>query len=292
MMILITKIKKRITFLKKFATIYSQIPLENQVWILNELDSSLLDEIDQNLEYFNLIFESCKNKVVNQENSTQVLMKYDDVINGISQTRKALKFIHQSDSFDSKKLTCHPQITERVQNLQSDAQFTREFFNDLIYDRKIIDCLLNSHKQWSNAVKELANSESNFNPISVRDEITHWFNHQNKVKKIIDFFSRRDVEASFFILACLKKVSSSNMYDFKLCLSRINSKLADYQYLFKDFPIETLWNANTLTEISDCLDLQFKQLFRIKNNRYPKKRFLKFLQMLSRELNHKIIEVL
>ena len=101
-----------------------------------------------------------------------------------------------------------------------------------------------------------------------------------------------EVALTLDILKHGKRFHATVSFDTDTGLKQALAKVADYNPLMKDFPINDLLSATELEKIKPAVQQIFSHLRKVRNTKYPIQRCLKLIEAISRDLSQQLLKVL
>lgn len=157
---------------------------------------------------------------------------------------------------------------------------------ELLSNTTFLNDLQNTVNGWIKSIRGLAKLSRDADSGSATQEITFWLNLETALKSI-DKQTRNDgVQLTLDVLQNAKRYQAKVSFFADTGLKESMEMVQKYNQLMKDFPVDDLLTATTLTKIQEALDAIFSHLNKkLRYSGYPVSRALPLVHAISGDLD-------
>ena len=157
---------------------------------------------------------------------------------------------------------------------------------ELLSNTTFLNDLQNTVNNWIKSIRALTKLSRDADSGSATQEINFWLNLENALRNV-DKQTRSDgVQLTLDILQNAKRYQAKVSFFADTGLKETLEVIQKYNQLMKDFPMDELLTATTLTKIKDALDSIFNHLNKkLRYSGYPISRALPLVHAISGDLD-------
>lgn len=238
------------------------------------------------------IFNSYKQFILKKPQSDQDA--YNLLMKRISELNLALLHCQQSIEVPEIQLMFDTAIKNKCAIAKTEGRKpSTNDCTDLMNDNNFINSLAQCVSKWIQDISTITKMKYEITTGNTLQEINYWVSFERSLNFIEQQVKMPEVELTLEILKFKRKFGITTTFENDLNLKNIIAKSTKVSAVMKDFPINELLSANTLSDISSAIGVIFLHVKKINNNdAYEPSRFLSFLEALSRDLLVQILKIL
>jgi dynein heavy chain 1 len=183
-------------------------------------------------------------------------------------------------------LKAHPKIMEMVEQGSKDV-------SGLVQDSSFLNKIQNDVNSWIKEIQKVTLLTRDVQSGTARQEIEFWNLMERSLQQIENQLRTDHVQLTLEILKAAKRFHATVSFIADTGIKEATDKVAKYNQLMKDFPINELLAAVDLERIKEAIDLIFSHFNRkLKLSPYPVSRALMLAEAISKDFNSQILSVL
>ena len=122
-------------------------------------------------------------------------------------------------------------------------------------------------------------------------EINFWTNLERALLQVQEKRDGMEVNLTLDILKQGKRFHATVSFDSDTGLKQAIEMVKDYNTLMREFPLNEMITAYDVNKIAASLVPIFNHMKRIRTSKYPIQRFVKLIEVLSRDLSNQLLKV-
>ena len=302
-----------IAFLKRPSPLDASRPVAEQIHMVNLPSSYIADEDSRNdsqgTSPFEVLHSVLHNALVpyfeayTRSQSSAGRAWYDsDAKSGIPGARRrlgelemSLLHLQQNTDIPLVHLTMHPVVATALQEAETDGkQPTLHVIpSQILEDFQVLNGVQANVNSWVQSIKNVTKLVESSECGSAAQEINFWLSLESALARVEQTLQSPGVLLSLDVLKNAKRFQAGISLKDDTKLSIAQTTVHSYNALMRDFPLDELSSATTLTKIQDALVQIFSHIHKkLRLSTYPVKRALKLVEGISEDLNTQLHRVL
>jgi dynein heavy chain 1 len=220
-------------------------------------------------------------------------LKGDEDKAGYQLTKKKLKelelslvHLQKNVAIPSVTLKAHPTIMTMVEQGSKDV-------SELIQDSTFLNKIQNDVNSWIKEIQKVTLLTRDVQSGTARQEIEFWNLMERSLQQIENQLRTDHVQLTLEILKAAKRFHATVSFIADTGIKEATDRVAKYNQLMKDFPINELLSAVDLERIAEAIDVIFGHFNRkLKLSPYPVSRALLLAEAISKDFSSQILSVL
>ena len=303
-----------IAFLKRPGQLDGSRSMAEQVHAINLPSSFLGDENDRSdpngTSPFEVLHSILHNALVpyfeaytRSQSSTGRAWYDSDAKSGIPGARRrlgelemSLLHLQQNTDIPIVHLAMHPVVSAALQEAEADGRSpSLQLIPRHVLDDSLVLNSVQSHvNSWVKSIQGMTKLVKDSECGTASQEINFWISLESALAKVDRDLQTPNVQLTLDILNNGKRFQAGISLKDDTNLATAQATVHNYNVLMRDFPLDELSSATTLTRIQDALVQIFSHMnkkLRLSSN-YPVKRALKLVEGISDDLNTQLHRVL
>ncbi|XP_077971534.1 cytoplasmic dynein 1 heavy chain 1-like isoform X1 [Styela clava] len=212
----------------------------------------------------------------------------------IAELEMGLLHLQQNIDIPEISLPIHPTVTGVIRKCQAESRRARvQDFGDKVEDSTYLNALQNGVNRWIREIQKVTKLDRDPSSGTAMQEINFWLNLDRALMRIQDMRESPEITLTLDILKHGKRFHATVSFDTDTGLKQALAKVADYNPLMKDFPLNDLLSATELERIRSALTAIFSHMRKIRTcQQYPIQRALRLIEAISRDLMAQMLKVL
>ena len=194
------------------------------------------------------------------------------------------------------QFTMHPVITGTLREASDERRTPalQMIPQNLLEDSQLLNQITNQVNSWNKQIQAVTKLVKDSDCGSAAQEISFWISLEGNLASIDQQLQSPGVQLSLDVLTNAKRYQAGIGLKNDPDLAGAQQTVHNYNVLMRDFPLDELSSATTLSRIQDALIQIFSHInkkLRLSTN-YPVKRALKLVEGISEDLNTQLHRVL
>ncbi|RIA96574.1 dynein heavy chain [Glomus cerebriforme] len=224
--------------------------------------------------------------------------KHDDSKMGIPMAKKkitelelSLLHLQQNVEIPEISLNIHPIVQKAVEEARK--RITVDMIDQaLLSDSTFLNKLQGDVNGWIKEIKKVTKLSRDPASGTAIQEINFWLSMEKALEGVDEQLKGDHIELTLSILRHAKRYHTTVSFIADTGLKESKEKVAKYNQLMKDFPLNELLSAPDVNKIKESLNVIFSHLKKLRLSLYPIKKALALVEAISRDLNDQLLKVL
>lgn len=244
-------------------------------------------------------FEASSQFSSSQENTTR---NYQDkeALGAIPTTRRkiaelelSLLHLQQNIEIPELTLTIHPVIEKALHNSPKGEPTIDLIAPEYLSDTDFLNALQSIVNGWIKSIQGITRMSRDPDSGTAAQEINFWLSMETALKHIEDQLQGPGVTLTLNVLRNAKRFHATVSFLSDTGIKEASEKIAKYNQLMRDFPLDELISATTLSGVQKALLLIFGHLNKkLRITPYPVRRALSLVEGISDDLNTSLQSIL
>lgn len=158
-----------------------------------------------------------------------------------------------------------------------------------LQDSTFLNSLQSLVNGWIKSIQGITKMSRDISNGSATQEINFWLNMESALERIGTQLTGEGVRLTMDILKIAKRYQATVSFRIDTGLNEASDKVQKYNQLMRDFPLDELLSATSLTKIQDALNLIFAHLNKkLRICPYPIRRALPLVEAISSDLESQL----
>ncbi|RMZ76007.1 hypothetical protein DV738_g5168, partial [Chaetothyriales sp. CBS 135597] len=304
-----------IAFLKRPSPLDAAVPIAEQIHMINLPSCSLAEQVNQGsapgrASPFEVLHSLLHNALVpyfeastRAQTSSDSRTWYDtDSKAGIPGARRrlgelemSLLHLQQNTDIPIVHLALHPVVAAALQDAATEGKQPSIHLipSHTLEDSHVLNGVQASVNSWVLSIKNVTKLVDSSECGSAGQEINFWLSLESALARVEQALASPGVVLTLEMLKNAKRFQAGISLKDDTKLSAAQATVHNYNALMRDFPLDDLSSATTLTRIQDALAQIFDHINKkLRLSSYPVKRALKLVEGISEDLKTQIHRVL
>ena len=206
-----------------------------------------------------------------------------------------LGLLHLQQNIEIPEITLqpHPIIGQLIAECAKQNRKARvSDFEDRMNDAAFLNALRSGVNKWIREIQKVTRLDRDPSSGTALQEIAFWLNLERALHRIQERRDGLECTLTLDVLKQAKRFHATVSFDADTGLRTSLELVADYNTLFKDFPLNELLSATELDKLRSAVQSIFVHLKKIRNTKYPLVRCMKLVEAISRDLLAQLLKIL
>lgn len=211
----------------------------------------------------------------------------------LAELEMGLLHLQQNIDIPEISLIIHQQVQTTIKRCADESRKAKVAdFGDKVEDSTFLNQLHNGVNRWIKEIQKVTTLDRDPSSGTALQEVSFWLNLERALHRLQEKRESLEITLTLDILKHGKRFHATVSFDTDTGLKQALAKVADYNPLMKDFPINDLLSATELDRIRSAVQSIFSHLRKVRNTKYPIQRALKLIEAISRDLSQQLLKVL
>ncbi|TQS39101.1 hypothetical protein Golomagni_00379 [Golovinomyces magnicellulatus] len=213
----------------------------------------------------------------------------------IAELGLSLLHLQQNVEIPELILPLHPLVQNAIDEAAvRGVKATPEFIPaQSLQDSAFLNSLQSLVNGWIKSIQSITKMSRDPSSGSATQEINFWLNMESALERIGTQLSGEGVRLTMEILKIAKRYQATVSFRIDTGLNEASEKVQKYNQLMRDFPLDELLSATSLSKIQDALNQIFAHLNKkLRICPYPVRRALPLVEAISSDLNSQLHSLL
>lgn len=211
----------------------------------------------------------------------------------IAELELSLLHLQQNMEIPELNLNIHPIIERALENNPNSEPTVDLIPSEYLSDTEFLNSLQSIVNGWIKSIQGITRMSRDPDSGTATQEINFWLSMEKALKHIEDQLQGQGVTLTLKILRNAKRFHATVSFLSDTGIKEASEKIAKYNQLMRDFPLDELISATTLNGVQKALLLILGHLNKkLRITPYPVRRALSLVEGISDDLNNSLQSIL